>query len=91
MVKLLHSRTLTVEADGADELVEIREASGELALRVRLTEDGVVLQLEGARISLKAAESIDVDCKRFNVNTDDEVRIESRGDVCVQGKLIRLN
>jgi hypothetical protein len=90
-MKLLGSRTLTIEVDGADELVEIREASGELTLRVRLTEDGVVLQLEGARISLKAAESIDVDCKRFNINTDDQVRIESRGDVRIQGQVIRLN
>ena len=91
MVNLLHSRTLTVEQDGTDELVEIREASGQLALRVRLTEDGVVLQLEGARISLKASESIDVDCKRFNVSTAEDVRIEAKGDVRVEGAVIRLN
>jgi hypothetical protein len=91
MVALLQNRTLTVARDGADELVEIREASGQLALRVRLTEDGVVLQLEATRISLRASESIDLDCKQLNVVTDDEVHIESAGEVRVQGTVIRLN
>jgi hypothetical protein len=91
MLNLMHGRTLSVEAAGTDELAEIRESSGQVALRVKLTEDGVVLQLEGARISLKAAESIDLDCKRLNVNTEDDVRIDARGDVRLQGRIIRLN
>jgi hypothetical protein len=91
MINLLHRRALTVTSNGDEELLEIRESSGEVALRVRLTEDGVVLQLEGARISLKATESIDVDCRRLNITTDDAVDIESAGEVRVQGKVIRLN
>ena len=91
MLNLLHDRTLSVQTAGTDEFIEIREASGQLALRVQLTEDGIVLQLEGARISLKAAESIDLDCKTFRVAAEDEVRIAARGEVQVQGKMIRLN
>jgi phage gp45-like len=91
MLNLMHGRTLSVEAAGADELVEIRESSGQVALRVKLTEDGVVLQLEGARISLKATESIDLDCKRLNVTAEDDVRIDSGGDMRLRGKIIRLN
>ena len=91
MLSLRRGRTLTVEPAGEDELVEIRAASGVLELRVKLTDDGVVLQLEGARISLKATESVDVDCRTFTVNADADVRLEAKGDVRVQGQLIHLN
>jgi phage gp45-like len=64
---------------------------GQLELRFKVTEDGVVLQLEGVRISLKAAESVDVECKTFNVTAESEVRIDATGDVHVQGKVIHLN
>jgi hypothetical protein len=92
MLNLRNGRTLTVEAlDAANEVLEIRGAGGLLELRIKLTDDGVVLQLEGAHISLKAAESVDVECKTFNVNADADVRIASKGDVHVQGKLVHLN
>ncbi len=91
MLSLRHGRTLTVEPVGDDELVEIHAASGVLELRVKLTDDGVVLQLEGARISLRATESVDVDCRTFTVNADADVRLESKGDIHVEGKLIHLN
>lgn len=91
MVTLRHGRTLTVAPAGDDELVEIRGASGVLELRVKLTDDGVVLQLEGARISLRASESVDVDCRTFTVNADADVRLEAGGDVHVEGRVIHLN
>jgi hypothetical protein len=88
---LQHGRVLTVQPAGDGELVEIRSVSGALELRIQLTEDGPVLQLEGARISLKAAESVDVECKTFHVSADADVRIEAKGDVYVQGELVHLN
>lgn len=93
MLKLQHGRTLTVEpgADAAD-LVEIRAADGVLELRLTLTEAGVVLQVEAARISLKADESIDVECKTFNVNAESDVQIESQaGDLRVRGERVYIN
>ncbi len=91
MVNLRHGRTLTIEPAGADEVVEIHDASGVLELRVKLTDDGVVLQLEGARISLRATESVDVECRTFTVNTEADVRLQARGDVHVEGQVIHLN
>jgi phage gp45-like len=74
-VDLQYGRTLTVEpTDGAD-TVEIRAASGAVELRLKLTEDGVVLQLEGARISLKAEHSIDLECTTLNLSADSDIRI----------------
>ena len=91
MLNLRHGRTVTVEPAGRDEVLEVRTASGLVELRVRLTEDGVVLQLEGARISLKATESVDVECRTFNVNADADVHLQADGDVHVNGQVIHLN
>src|SRR3712207_3305371 len=41
---LRHGRTLTLDAAGEEDLVEVRDAAGALELRIRLTEDGPVLQ-----------------------------------------------
>jgi phage gp45-like len=52
----------------------------------------VALQLEAARISLKADESIDLECKTFNVHADSDVRIESQaGDLRVRGERVYIN
>jgi hypothetical protein len=92
MLKLQHGRTLSVEpGSGAEELVEIRGADGVLELRLKLTEDGVVLQMEAARISLRADQSIDLDCQSFNVNAESDVHIQARGDLRVRGERVYIN
>ncbi len=91
MLNLRHGRTVTVEPVGRDELLEVRSASGVVELRIKLTDDGVVLQLEGARISLKATESVDVECRTFNVNADADMHLQAKGDVHVNGQVIHLN
>lgn len=88
VLQLARGRTLNVDGD----LLEIHNALGTLELRVRLTDDGVVLQLEGARISLKADESIDLECKTFNVSADSDISIESTaGDLKVRGQRVWIN
>ncbi len=74
-VKLQHGRTLTVERSGAEDTIEVRGRGGTLELKFRLTEDGIVLQLEAARISLKADRSIDLDCDSMNLHADSDIRI----------------
>ncbi len=91
MLNLRHGRTVTVEPVGRDELLEVRSASGVVELRIKLTDDGVVLQLEGARISLKATESVDVECRTFNVNADADMHLQAKGDVHVNGQIVHLN
>jgi hypothetical protein len=96
VLELTEGRTLSV-VDG--ELVEVRAASGQLELRIRMTEDGPVLELESVRLMLKAAESIDVECEDFNVNAQGEialsgkadVRVDAEGEVHVTGEIIHLN
>ena len=88
MIELRYGHQLSVEGDS----VELRDGAGTLELRLKLTEDGVVLQLEAARISLKAEQSIDVDCKTLNMSAESDVHIESReGNLRVQGQLVYIN
>jgi hypothetical protein len=106
-VNLAHGRTLTVSSAGGEQLVEIRGSSGIVELRVKITDEGPVLLMESVRISLKAAESVDVECKQFNVNASQsielksqegiqvsgkaDVRVEANGEVHVKGEMIYLN
>jgi len=88
-----------VSTTGTDELVEIRASSGLLELRIKLTEQGPVLQMESVRMQLKATESVEVEARQFTVKTEDkitlatkgEVDVEAEGEIHVNGKMIWLN
>ena len=91
-IELKHGRKLTVASDGGDQLLEIRGASGVLELRVKVTDQGVVLQMESVHISLKAAESVNVECKDFNVKAENSVSMDSKGDMKITGHAdVRVN
>jgi hypothetical protein len=82
-----------------DQLVEIRSASGMLELRIKLTEEGPVLQMESIRMQLKATESVEIAAKRVDIiATDVDIKAEQsidvvaeNDDVRVIGKKIHLN
>jgi phage gp45-like len=106
-VYLREGRTLKVTAQGGEELVEIRAASGQVELRIRLTEQGPVLQMEAVRMTLKAAETVEIDAKQVALKGQEsvtiasqgelklastgETKVESESDVRVVGKAIHLN
>ncbi|HMG23427.1 MAG TPA: hypothetical protein VK607_18965 [Kofleriaceae bacterium] len=98
-IYLREGRTLRVEHSGGDELVEIRSSSGQVEVRIRLTEEGPVLQMESARLQLKASESVEIESKRVAIRateavtleSDNEVKVEAEGEVRVNGKMIFLN
>ena len=83
---LEHGRTLTVGSVGGEELVEIRGSTDVLELRVRITDQGPVLQMESVHISLKAAESVNIECKEFNVNAQESVQLQSQGEMRLSGE-----
>jgi hypothetical protein len=106
-VYLREGRTLTVSTIGSDELVEVRAASGQVELRIMLTEQGPVLQMEAVRLKLKATEAVEVETRQFSVKAEEsvalasegeltvtskgETKVEAEGDVRVVGKTIHLN
>jgi phage baseplate assembly protein gpV len=95
---LQRGRTLVLEPVGDDDLVEVRAPSGSVEIRLRITDDGPVLELESVRLSLRAARSIDVEAPEFNVDAGEitltgkaDVRVDAGGDVHVTGETIHLN
>jgi len=106
-VYLDQGRTLKVSRDGVDQVVEVRAASGLLELRVRLTDEGPVLQVEAVKVALTAEDSVAIKCKTFEVEAsgdtiiqsggelklkaEGEIEVESPEDVRVRGKIIWLN
>ena len=106
-VYLRDGRKLVVSEQGADQLVEIRSGSGMLEVRIRLTEEGPVLQMESARLSLKASESVEIESKRVEIKGTEhvevagkdvqisgeggDVKVNADGDVKVVGTTIHLN
>jgi hypothetical protein len=96
---LRDGKTLSVETTGSDELVEIRSSSGQVELRIKLTEEGPVLQMESVRLQLKASEAVEIESKRIELkatetlqlSSDNEVKVDAEGEVRVNGKMIFLN
>ncbi len=81
-------------------IVEIRAASGQVEVRIQLTEQGPVLQMEAARMQLKAAESLEIESKRVDIKVTEgdlkitgeaDMKVEAKGEVRINGKMIWLN
>lgn len=97
-VYLRDGRKLVVSEQGGESLVEVRSESGMLEVRIRLTEQGPVLQMESARVSLKAAESLEIQSERVEIkggavkiHAEEDLELDSASDVRVTGKIIYLN
>jgi hypothetical protein len=98
-IYLRDGKTLSVETAGSDELVEIRSSSGQVELRIKLTEEGPVLQMESVRLQLKASEAVEIESKRVEIKatetlqlaSDNEIKVDAEGEVRVNGKMIYLN
>lgn len=90
-VRLRDGRKIVVSETGTDQLVEIRNESGMVEIRIQLTEQGPILQVEAARMQLKASESVQIESKRVEIRSEEETEIESEGEVRVRGKMIYLN
>ena len=105
-VFLRDGRKLVVTDQGADQLVEIRNESGMLEVRIKLTAEGPVLQMESVRLQLKATEAVEIESRRVEIKGTDKVEVtggeiavegeqdvtvDSKGDVRVVGKRIYLN
>lgn len=105
-VYLRDGRKLVLSEQSGEQLVEIRNESGMLEVRIRLTEEGPVLQMESARLQLKATEAVSIESARveikgtetvqmsggkISVSGEEDVNVDAKGEVRVVGKMIYLN
>jgi hypothetical protein len=84
VVALPSGTTLTVRADTAGEEILLRSAAGRLELRIRMTDEGPVLSLQGVRLEIEAADRVAVNCREFAVHARDGMTLSSEGDVQVR-------
>ena len=103
---LAHGRQLVRVPSGGDDLIEIRGSQG-VELRIRMTADGPMLQMESLRLSLKAAQDVSVECANFSVHArqamelnaagalriqgEADMHVDAQGEVHVKGSVIHLN
>ena len=106
-VRLESGRRLVVHSDKGEERVEIMDTKGEIVIRVRLTDDGPTIRIQGARLELKSTESLSLVSRKVHIMAEDEAAIESAGglgiksademtirsddDVSINGEVIHLN
>ena len=105
-VFLRDGRKLVVSDAGSDQLVEVRSASGMLEVRILLTAEGPVLQMESVRLQLKASEAVEIESKRVEIkgteelaleggavklHAEEDMKVDAEGEVRVVGKTIHLN
>jgi hypothetical protein len=72
-------RAEATEATETIEAIEIRAESGKLELRIRITDAGPVLEMEGLRLAVTAAESIEFKSRRVVVEAEESLTMASRG------------
>jgi len=106
-IQLESGRRLMVHSDKHEERVEIRDTEGEIVMRVCLSDDGPTITMQGARLELKSTESLSLVSKKVHIVAEEGAAIESAGsleinsvenmeiqseeDVCVNAKTIHLN
>jgi hypothetical protein len=78
-------RLVRLEADAGREELIVCNAAGQVELRVRLTDQGPVLTLSGARIELDA-DTIALRCRELEIDAQQKARIEA-ASVDVEAKL----
>lgn len=104
---LQHGRHLALVSNQGDDLVEIRAPGGMVELRIRLTAEGPVLQMESLRLSMKAVQDVDIECANFSVHSRQamtlradgalriqgaaDLHVDAQGEVHVKGSTIHLN
>lgn len=80
-LELGSGRSVEIDERGPSEQLTVRSAQGRLELRVRLTADGPVLDVEAVGLTLRSAGEVAVDCERFVVRTREDVAIEAGGSI----------
>jgi hypothetical protein len=95
-----------VRVDGGREELEVRSPQGDVEVRITLTDAGPVVSLRGARLELDSPDAVAVNCRKFEVNTQEGTELKSAGavqiaanemnvntteDIRLKGKIIHLN
>jgi hypothetical protein len=81
-IRILPSgRSIVASIGEAGEAIEIHSPEGELELSIALTEEGPVVRIQGAKLDLVSTDSISVQCKHFELETESDIRLRAKGAI----------
>ena len=99
-------RSVLVKITSAGEELQIRSPRGDVEIRITLGEGGPVVHLSGARLELETPDTLALHCRHLEVDTAEsidlksggnlqlsgqEMRVQTTGDIHLNGDVIRLN
>jgi hypothetical protein len=79
-------RSVVVRVDGQREELLVRSPTGEIEVRITLTESGPVVRLHGGRLELEGADTIALNSRRLELTAREEMHLHSGGDLRVTGQ-----
>lgn len=83
-------RSVVVRVDGGCEELEVRSPQGDVEVRITLTDAGPVVCLRGARLELESPEAVAINCRKFEVSTQDGTELKSAGLVQIEGREMNI-
>ncbi len=106
-IRLDSGRSVVAKSAREEDILEIREADGRMTVKIRLTDDGPVFSVEGARLQLKSPDSIALRARHveimgeeetivrsdgsLRISSSEEMNVDSEGDLRFHGKMIHIN
>jgi hypothetical protein len=99
-------RSVLVKVTTDGEELQVRSPQGAVEVRITLGEGGPVVHLSGARLELETPDTIALRCRQIDVDTTEsihlksggnlqlsgrEMRVQTTGDIHLNGDVIRLN
>ena len=70
--------------DFAQSIIDVQTPQGAPAVHISLKEEGPVVEVAGARLSLKSPKDIDVSCENFSVQTEKDLYMNANGGIIIE-------
>jgi len=86
---LAHDRSLHLAPGGRS--IQLRAPDGNVELSIRITQEGPVLSLSGARVELVAEDTLELSAPDIAIRAGRRLDLTANADVVVRGMPIRLN
>jgi hypothetical protein len=80
----------TVLLREGEDRIEVVSPRGDASVQIVFGPDGPIVTLTAPRVELRA-EDLRIRCKNLDVAADEEIKLRSRGDLHVNGAIVRLN
>jgi len=86
-IDLPHDQTLQIEDQGR--LLRVEAADGSAAMRIRITPQGPVLEVDGD-LAVRAAGALDLEGERVSIRARDHLALSAGGDadIAIKGDLL---